>query len=52
MLDDNLRAMRLIPTARIEAMIGLEPLEVTSKENAIAASKRINMIEVGKRSRR
>ena len=35
------RAMRSTPTAGIEAMLGLEPLEITVMENAIAASIRI-----------
>ena len=35
------RAMRSTPTAGIEALLGLEPLEITAMENAIAASIRI-----------
>ena len=35
------RAMRSTPTAGIEAMLGLEPLEITAMESAIAASIRI-----------
>ena len=32
------RAMRSTPTAGIEAMLGLEPLEITAMESAIATS--------------
>ena len=37
------RAMRSTPTAGIEAMLGLEPLEITAMENAVAASIRIKI---------